>query len=126
MTRWLIAVSLCCALLSTARAEIVRHPKGCPPILFCGCGVSVWAFGKSIRSLWLARNWFRFPRDIARDGNVAIFRGGKHVAGIKRVYGDGTALLYDPNSGHHLTRVHRRSIAHAVIVNPHRQRLAYR
>lgn len=100
--------------------QIVAHPAGCPRTLFCGCGVSVRVFGHSVRELWLAANWFRFPRAPAAPGNVAIFRGGGHVAYIEAVYGDGTALLYDPNSGGHLTRLHRRSLAGAVIVSPHR------
>jgi hypothetical protein len=81
--------------------------------------VSVWAFGHSIRSLWLARAYFKFPRSIAGKGKVAIFRHGHHVAGIIEAYGDGTALLYDPNSGGHKTRIHRRSIKRAIIVDPH-------
>jgi hypothetical protein len=40
------------------------------------------------------------------------------VAYIESADGDGQATLYDPNSGGHLTRVHKRSLAGATIVNP--------
>ena len=99
-------------------SQIVSHPSGCPGRAFCGCGVALRVFGHHVRDLWLARNWFRFPRSAPAAGNVAIFRGGGHVAYIEQVHGDGTATLYDPNSGGHQTRVHRRSLAGAVIVNP--------
>lgn len=104
------------------RGQIVGHPAGCPHIAFCGCGVSVWAFGHSVRSLWPAAAYYRFPRDVAANGNVVIY-GRHHVAGIIQSYGDGTALLYDPNSGGHLTRIWRRSIRGATIVNPHGARV---
>jgi hypothetical protein len=94
-------------------------------VAFCGCGVSVWAFGHSIRSLWPARAYYKFPRARAAKGRVAIF-GRHHVAGIIKAYGDETALLYDPNSGGHRTRIHRRSIKGATIVDPHAERMASR
>jgi hypothetical protein len=97
--------------------HIVAHPAGCPPSLFCGCGVSVRVFGHPVRSLWSAAAWYRFPRATAAPGNVAIF-GRYHVAYIEAVYGDGTALLYDPNSGGRATRVHRRSLSGLHIVRP--------
>jgi CHAP domain-containing protein len=111
-------------LLARGLAQIVNHPAGCPARQFCGCGVSVRVFGHSVRDLWLARNWFRFPRSAPAAGNVAIFRGGGHVAYIEQVHGDGTVTLYDPNSGGHQTRIHRRSLAGAVIVNPRGGRYA--
>lgn len=97
---------------------ILPHPSGCPSRAFCGCGVALKVFGTPVRALWLAANWLRFPRAMAAPGMVAVF-GRHHVAYIESVNGDGTALLYDPNSGRHLTREHRRSIRGAVIVNPH-------
>jgi hypothetical protein len=97
--------------------QIVEHPAGCPRVLFCGCGVSVKVFGHSVRDLWLVANWYRFPRAAPAAGNVAIF-GTRHVAYIERTYSDGTALLYDPNSGGGLTRIHRRPLANAYIVRP--------
>ena len=101
-----------------AIGQIVGHPYGCPAVAFCGCGVSVKVFGHPVRNLWLARNWLKFPRSSPAPGNVAVFRGGGHVAYIEQVYGDGTALVYDPNSGGHQTREHRVSIRGAVVVSP--------
>lgn len=99
-------------------SEIVAHPAGCPRNLFCGCGVSVRVFGHSVRELWLVRNWYRYPRAAAAPGNVAIL-GSRHVAYILQVYGDGTARLYDPNSGGGLTRIRRVSLRGWAIVDPH-------
>lgn len=104
-------------LAQMLHASIVAHPAGCPARAFCGCGVSVRAFGHPVRDLYLAANWYRFPRAMAAAGNVAIF-GRHHVAYIESVNGDGTATLYDPNSGGGATRVHTRSIAGATIVRP--------
>ena len=92
------------------------HPTGCPHIAFCGCGVSVRVFGHSIRSLWLAANWFKFPRTTPHAGAVAV--RAHHVFYIEENYGDGTVLAYDPNSGGHLTRRHRVSLAGYTIVEP--------
>lgn len=105
--------------ITVARAEngaLQPHPRGCPSRAFCGCGVMKY-LGLSDRSLWLAREWLRFPRAVAGAGMVAVF-GHHHVAAIITTHGDGTATLYDPNSGHHATRIHRRDIRHAAIVNP--------
>ena len=124
-----IAAAICFALVGSAKAgprhfisydsgQIVAHPAGCPYTAFCGCGVSVRVFGHPVRDLFLARNWFRYPRAAPAAGRVAIFRGGGHVAYIESIEGDGTALLYDPNSGGHLTRLHRVSIAGIPVVAP--------
>ena len=92
------------------------HPAGCPATAFCGCGVSVRVFGHSVRDLWLAANWFRFPRTSPHAGAVAVRQ--HHVFYIEQAYGDGTVLAYDPNSGGHQTRVHRISLAGYTIVEP--------
>ena len=105
--------------------QFLSHPAGCPRTAFCGCGVAEHVFGAPIRALWTAASWLAFPRTQPAPGMVAVF-GHHHVAAIEQDYGDGTALLYDPNSGHHLTRLHRRSIRNAVIVNPHGSRYAAR
>src|SRR6202167_1963757 len=94
-SRPLIAAVLACALAFAARAEIVSHPSGCPQTAFCGCGVSVRVFGHPVRDLWLASNWYRFPRTYAHARAVAVSR--HHVFYIEQAYGDGTALAYDPN-----------------------------
>jgi hypothetical protein len=101
-----------------ASSEVVSHPEGCPRSQFCGCGVSVRVFGRPVRDLWLVQNWYRYPRAEAAAGNVAIL-GSRHVAYIIQAYGDGTATLYDPNSGGGLTRVHRVSLRGWAVVDPH-------
>jgi len=118
-SRPLIAAVLACALAFAARAEIVSHPSGCPQTAFCGCGVSVRVFGHPVRDLYLAANWYRFRRASPAPGRVAIF-GRHHVAYIERIEGGGEALLYDPNSGGHETRIHVRSLSGAVVVDPRR------
>ena len=97
--------------------SIVAHPANCPATLFCGCGAA-HELGLSDRSLWLVRSWYRFPRAAAAPGMAALW-GSRHVAVIRAVNGDGTATVYDANSGGGLTRVHRVSLAGLTIVNPH-------
>jgi hypothetical protein len=43
-----------------------------------------------------------------------------HVMVIREYLGAGLALVYDANSGRHMTRVHVRSLAGYAIVDPHR------
>jgi hypothetical protein len=107
--------------------SILPHPNGCPSTRFCGCGVlqkvkeaGVQFSTRVARDLWVAAEWRRFPRVAPAPGMVAIFRGGGHVAYIEAVSADGSALLYDPNSGGHLTRLHYRSLAGAIVVDPSR------
>ena len=99
-------------------SQVVSHPEGCPQSQFCGCGVSVRVFGHPVRELFLVRNWYRYPRAAAAAGNVAIL-GSQHVAYIVQAYGDGTATLYDPNSGGGLTRIRRVSLRGWAVVDPH-------
>ncbi len=103
---------------ANASGQIVQHPAGCPARLFCGCGASIEAFGRSIRDLWLVSNWYRFPRTAPAAG-MAVLWGTRHVAIIRQYNGDGTAVLYDANSGSGLTRVHRVRIAGLAVVDPH-------
>lgn len=102
---------------TSAATEFVPHPSGCPARAFCGCGASIEVFGRSIRELWLAANWFAFPRTSPAPGMVAVRR--HHVFVIREVRGPGLVLAYDPNSGHGKTRVHLRSLAGFTVVNPH-------
>jgi hypothetical protein len=99
------------------RGEVVAHPANCPRTLFCGCGAA-HDLGLSDRSLWLVGSWYKFPRAAAAPGMAALW-GTRHVAVIRSVNGDGTASVYDANSGGGLTRVHRISLAGLTIVNPH-------
>ena len=62
------------------RGSIVAHPTGCPRSAFCGCGVSARVFGHSVRSLWLVRNWYQFPRAAAVADPVD--RAGGHPEGM--------------------------------------------
>lgn len=98
-------------------AEIVSHPVGCPQSAFCGCGAAVRVFGSPVRSLWLAANWFHFPRSAPAPGMVAV--RSHHVFVLEADLGGGNWKVYDANSGGHQTRVHARSIAGYTIVDPH-------
>ncbi len=95
---------------------IQPHPPGCPGRAFCGCGASVRIFGHSVRSLWLAAAWYRFPRSAPAPGTVAVRR--HHVMVLEADMGGGIWRVYDANSGGHATRVHARSIAGYTIVSP--------
>ncbi len=99
-----------------AGATILPHPAGCPRRAFCGCGASVERFGRSIRSLWLAANWLRFPAAEPGPGMAAARRG--HVFIIKQVLGGNRVLAYDANSGGRQTRLHVRSLAGFKVVDP--------
>jgi hypothetical protein len=95
---------------------VVAHPHGCPSRAFCGCGAAVRIFGKPVRSVWRAANWFRFPRTAPAPGTAAVKRHRVFVL-VRHVRGK-TWLVYDANSGRHRPRVHPRSIAGWAIVDP--------
>jgi len=97
--------------------EIVAHPVGCPRVAFCGCGASVEVFGHSVRALWLAAAWLRFPPAAPAPGMAAV--RAHHVMIIREYLGDGRALVYDANSGGRRTRVHVVSLRGYRIRNPH-------
>lgn len=103
--------------------QIVPNPAGCPRVEFCGRGVAREIFGQidgAMRPLWLAREWLRrFARAEPAPGMVAA--RAHHVFAIKRVLGPNRVLAYDPNSGHHKTRVHERSLAGYTVVDPQRR-----
>lgn len=101
---------------SYVSGHIVAHPSGCPSRAFCACGASVRVFGHPIRNLWLAANWFKFPRTMAGAGMVAVRR--HHVFVLEEHISGTTWRVYDANSGRHQTRIHPRSIAGYTIVNP--------
>lgn len=104
------------ARIASSSGSIVSHPAGCPRSLFCGCGASVEVFGHPVRSLYLASNWFKFPRTNPAPGMVAVRRG--HVFVLRQQTGSGGWIVFDANSGKHMTRVHERSLAGFTIVNP--------
>lgn len=91
------------------------RPAGCPRA-YCGCGLRKY-LGIDDASLDLAWNWARkFQRAQAGPGMAVVWR--HHVALIVEVVGPGKARLRDYNSGNGLSRIHVRSIAGAVVVNP--------
>ncbi len=75
---------------------------------------------RAARSAGVAR--FRFPRAMPAPGMAAVRQ--HHVFVLEQHLGGETWLAYDANSGRHLTRIHARSIAGYVIVNP-RSLIAY-
>jgi hypothetical protein len=103
-------------LMAEGAGRIVAHPSGCPRRAFCGCGAAVRIFGRPIRSLWLAANWFRFPRTSPAPGTVAVRR--HHVFVLEHHIGGSVWQVYDANSGGRRTRIHARSIAGYAIVDP--------
>lgn len=98
------------------RGTIVSHPQGCPRRAFCGCGASVHLFGKPVRELFLAANWFKFPKTSPAPKTAAVRRG--HVFVLLEHQGGTNWLVYDANSGGRQTRIHIRSIAGYTIVAP--------
>ncbi len=102
--------------MATGAGRIVGgRPAGCPR-RYCGCGASLHIFGRIIPRLNLAANWLRFPRTAPVPGMVAARRG--HVFVLKRHISGLTWLVWDANSGRGKTRIHPRSIAGFVIVDP--------
>ncbi len=99
-----------------AAQVIGGRPAGCP-YRFCGCGASLHLFGKIIPSLNLAANWLRFPRAEPAPRMAAARRG--HVFVLERHIAGNVWLVHDSNSGRGKTRLHARSIAGYVVVNPH-------
>lgn len=118
-----MAAALLCALPTTTYAEILPHPLGCPRRAFCGCGASVNLFGRPVRELFLAANWFKFPRAEPGHNMVAVRRG--HVFVLKEHLKGDLWRVFDANSGGRRTRMHARSIRGYVIVNPMAGRSSY-
>ena len=100
-----------------AKAEMLPHPNGCPARAFCGCGAAVEVFGRPIRDLWLAANWFKFPRTAPASGMAGV--RSHHVFILKQHLGGDIWLVADYNSGGHKSHLHPRSIRGYTIVNPH-------
>lgn len=98
------------------KGVIGGRPSGCPR-RYCGCGASLRVFKRIIPHLNLAWNWSNFPRTSAASGMVAVRRG--HVFVLESHVSGSTWLVHDSNSGGGKTRIHHRSIAGYIIVNPH-------
>lgn len=96
------------------------RPAGCPHA-YCGCGASIYKFGRIIPGLNLAWEWARrFPRISMADagpGDAAV--RAHHVAIIIANKGSGVFTLHDSNSGGGRTRIHDRLLAGYVFVRPH-------
>lgn len=112
-------------LVAPNDARIVPNPPGCPPVLFCGCGVAYKVYGTARRfvtyngrrlNLYVAGDWLAFPRAAPAAGTVMANRS--HVRYIISSNGDGTALVYDPNSGGRKTRIHTVSLRGYTVVQP--------
>jgi hypothetical protein len=99
-----------------ADARIVEHPAGCPSRAFCGCGAAVRLLGAPIRALWLAANWFKFPRTTPAPDTAGVRR--HHVIALIEHRHGNVWLVYDANSGGHATRIHEVDISRYTIVNP--------
>ena len=120
------ALVLACAVPSHARhrhrhgittsAEVIGgRPAGCPHA-YCGCSASLHLFGRIIPALNRAANWFRFPRAMPAPRMAAV--KPHHVMVLERQISGTVWLVHDGNSGGGLTRLHARSIAGYVIVDP--------
>ena len=91
------------------------RPSGCP-YQFCGCGASLYLFGRIIPELNLARNWGRFPSTNPAP-RMAAWRS-HHIMVLEEHVEGSLWVVHDSNSGGHLTRRHVRSIAGYNVVNP--------
>lgn len=104
---------------TSSEGVIGGRPSGCPNA-YCGCGASLYKFGRIIPELNLAWNWARkFPHispSEAGNGDAAVRPG--HVAIVLENLGGGNYKLHDSNSGGHLTRVHIRHLVGYVFVRP--------
>lgn len=90
----------------------------------CGCFASEQVYGHSVRKLWLARAWLRFPRTSAHVGAIAVFigrhGGAYHVALVDGVDNRGT-ILRDSWATHRAA-----SGSLIVYVDPHAANVASR
>ena len=76
----------------------------------CGCFASELVFGHSVRPLWLANNWSRFPRGAPAPGMVAWWPG-RHVAVVEAVNGDRVTV-------HDSWAIHEVSARGLIFVDP--------
>jgi hypothetical protein len=98
------------------------RPAGCPR-QYCGCGAMRY-LGLTDKRLWRAWSWVQlFPRAQPAPGMAVVWK--HHIALIESMVGPREAVLRDYNSGRGLSRIHVRSIAGAVVVDP-RSRMAMR
>jgi len=110
------AIGAVTGALKTVQATLLPHPANCPHTAFCGCGAADEVGRGNDRSLWLAANWFKFPRTVPDPGMAAVKT--HHVFVLKEHIEGDVWLVVDHNSGQHLSRLHPRSISGWTIVNP--------
>lgn len=96
--------------------RMLPHPSGCPRSAFCGCGAAQEVGKGGDRSLWLASNWYKFPRTAPAPGTVGV--RSHHVFVLKQHINGNNWLVADYNSGGRLSRLHVRSISGYTIVQP--------
>lgn len=94
----------------------LKHPPGCPKTSFCGCGTAWEIFGTPIRALWLAANWFKFPRAQPAPGMVAVKQ--HHVFKIEKVLGPNTVLARNHNGSGHKSYLQVMSLNGYSVRNP--------
>lgn len=96
----------------------LNHPPGCPPTNFCGCGTAFEVFGKAIKELFLAANWFKFPPANPAPGMIAVRNGGGHVFKIEKVLGPNTVLARNHNGKGHKSYIQVMTLAGYSVRNP--------
>lgn len=94
----------------------LNHPKGCPKTLFCGCGTAVEIFGAPIRALWVAANWFRFPKAQPAPGMVAVRK--HHVFKIEKVLDNNTVIARNHNGTNHKSYIQVMTLNGYSVRNP--------
>lgn len=95
----------------------ITKPAECRGISrYCGCGASIEVFGRAIRELFLAANWFRFPKAQPAPGMVAVRQ--HHVFTIKKVINQNTVVAIDHNYGGR-SFIHVRNLNGYSVRNPH-------
>lgn len=77
----------------------------------CGCFASELIFGHTIRSLWTAASWYKFPRTEPHAGDAAV--RPHHVVLVVANNGDGTVTVHDSWG------THRQSVHGWTFVDPH-------
>lgn len=112
---WVAPLTLAKGMIHEAGQALGGRPRGCP-YRFCGCALSLKLFGRIIPHLNLAANWRAFPRAAPQPGMVAARHG--HVFQLLAHRGASLWQVWDANSGRGRIRVHDRSIAGYVIVDP--------
>ncbi len=80
----------------------------------CGCFASEYFFGRSVRGLWRADAWLKFPHVTPAAGTAAIWVH-RHVAPVVAVAADGAITVHDSWATH---RVPARMARRLVYVDP--------